>query len=134
MRSLLSSCKRMQSHKPSEEGIHPDCCLSSIHECLCHHIFTLWMYALRLMGLCQRRWSRRLWTDPSPMLVWNSEVLINSYSRLNFGAIAFLGLASFLISGQGCYAALLLLRILPTPGQTWMIWSRHSKAPHPESQ
>ena len=56
MRSLLSSCKRMQSRKPSEEGIHLDCCLSSIYECLCRHIYTLWMSSLRPMGLCQRRW------------------------------------------------------------------------------
>ena len=50
MRLLLSSCKRMQSHKPEEEGIHLDCCLSSIFERLCRHIFALWMCALRLMS------------------------------------------------------------------------------------
>ena len=124
MRSLLSSCKRMQSHKPEEEGIHLDCCLSSIFESLCRHIFALWMCALRLMGLCQRRWwHRRLWADPSPMLLglefWGSH---HYFFSAQLWRCCLSWSASFLIGGQGWYAALFSLR------------PKYPKTPHSESQ
>ena len=119
MRSLLSSCKRMQSHKPSEEGIHLDPCLSSIFECLYRHTFALWMCALRLMGLCQRRWwHRRLWTDPSPMLrgleFWGFHHYLFSvqlwWCKISWSASP--------TGGQGCNASLFSLRpYLDKPGR-----------------
>ena len=133
MRSFLSSCKRMQSHKTEEEEeIHLDCCLSSIHESLCRHIFALWMCALRLMGLCQRWWwHRRLWTDPSPML-WGLE-LWGSHQYLSSAQLSWClsWSASFLIGGQGCYAAYFSLRpYLEQPGRYGPTSQRHHNRNH----
>ena len=133
MRSLLSSCKRMKSRKPSEEGIHLDCCLSSIFERLCRHIFALWMCALRLMELCQRRWwHRRLWTDPSPM-PWGLEFW--SFHRYLFSVQLLWCILSWSASpptgGQGHYAALFSLRpYLGKPGRCGPGIQRHHTRNH----
>ena len=134
MRSLLSSCKRMKSHKPSEEGVHlVHSCLSSIFERLCRHIFALRMCALRLMGLCQRRWwHRRLRTDPSPMLrgleFWGFHQYLFS-AQLLWCILSWS--ASPPTGGQGCYAALFSLRpYLDKPGRCDLGTQRHHTRNH----
>ena len=130
---LLSSCKRLQSREPSEEGILLDCCLSSICEDLCRRVFALWMCVLRVMGLCQR------WCQRGPCIADHGLWCFSRATRLGilrspsiFVPGSTLVMWPFLVSFFSNWRTRLLGRSLfaaSIPGQTWKMWSRHSKAP-----
>ena len=61
--------------------------------------------------------------------VWNSEVSIKTYSRLNFCDVCFLDQPLLQPADK-----VIMPLSASIPGQTWKMWSRYSKAPYSESQ
>ena len=116
MRSLLSSCKRMQSHKPSEEGIHLNSCLSSTS-------LSSYFCTLDVCTSSNGAVSETMVT--SQTMDWSfshatGSGILRFHHQLFSAQLWWCSLswsASFPTGGQGCYAALFSLLPLGKPGR-----------------